>query len=339
METDLMNDIQRGLTKKRANIEEWCETCPPAEVESQLGPNGNLKLQEHLHVIDSSLHKLEEGTLGICTVCHGVVDAELLRMDYTACVCLDHYSEQERRQLESELELSQVVQRALLPQRAPVISGLDVSAFSRPAQIVGGDYFDFLDFKDGTHGFVIADVSGHGVSASLLMTSLQTAFHTLVPENNSPVDILERINRLYIHNINFTTFVTIFLSRFDLRTRTLTYANAGHNEALLFQNATGKGTWLKPTGAAVGVLEEFNVQTQNVQFEKDDILLLYTDGVTEAVNPRNEEFGRERLADVIRQNVELSADGLIQKILQAVNNFTEGSALQDDITLVICKAK
>ena len=141
-------------------------------------------IDEHLHVIDESLVKLEDGTLGICEVCHGIVDENLLEMDYTACVCLDHYSDDERRRLESELELSQIVQRALMPKHAPHISGVEVAAFSRPAEIIGGDYFDFFKFKDGTHGLVIADVSGHGVSAAMLMSSLQTALQTIAPDTD-----------------------------------------------------------------------------------------------------------------------------------------------------------
>jgi hypothetical protein len=126
-------------------------------------------------------------------------NSELLQMDYTSAVCLGHFSDEELRQLESELELSQVIQRGLLPQRVPSIEGMNLAAFNRPAQLVGGDYFDFVDFKDGKHGLVMADVSGHGVSAGMFMSSLQTAFHTLVPEADSPLDVLERINRLYYH--------------------------------------------------------------------------------------------------------------------------------------------
>jgi sigma-B regulation protein RsbU (phosphoserine phosphatase) len=338
MEMELMNDIQRGLIEKQKNLNQWCESCSPDEMETHLGPDGGPKLHAHLDVIDACIHKLEEGTLGICEICREAVDRELLQMDYTSTVCLGHFSREELRQLENELELSQIVQRSLLPHKTPPIQGLDISAFSRPAQIVGGDYFDFLQFKDGAHGFVIADVSGHGVSAGMLMTSLQTAFHTLVPEYNSPVDILERINRLYIHNIKFTTFVTIFFSRFDLRTRTLTYANAGHNDAFLYRGGRQDDAWLKPTGAAIGLMEAFTVESKDIQLEKEDILLLYTDGVTEAMNPNHEQFGRERLADVIRGHTGLSAASLIQEILQAVNSFAEGIPLEDDITLVVYKA-
>jgi sigma-B regulation protein RsbU (phosphoserine phosphatase) len=339
MEPSLIKDIQRGLQEKQANLNEWCESCSPAEKQSHLGPEDESKIQAHLHVIDTSLQELEEGSLGICEVCHDLVNPSLLQMDYTACVCLDHYSDEERRQLENELELSQIVQRAFIPQTVPSIPGFQVAAFSRPAQIVGGDYFDFLQFKDGALGFVVADVSGHGVSAGMLMTSLQTAFHTLVPESNSPVDVLERINRLYIHNIRFTTFVTIFFGRLDLDARKLTYASAGHNAAFLLRRSKKQELWLGPTGAAIGLLEEFKIQAREVLLEHEDVLLLYTDGITEATNLREEEFGQERLAGIIRQDAGLPAERLIQKTLQELNDFTEGRPLMDDTTLMVCKVE
>ena len=339
MNTGIFKDIQKGLTEKRAHLVEWENCCTEEELEVVLGPEGEAAIEPHLHVIDTSIEKLKDGSLGICTVCHQMVDPGLLQMDYTASVCLDHYSEAERRQLESELELSQVVQRALLPQRMPSIAGMDVAAFSRPAQIVGGDYFDFLQFNDGSHGFVIADVSGHGVSAGMLMTSLQTAFHTLVPDTNSPVDVLQRINRLYIHNIHFTTFVTIFFSRLDPLTRTLTYANAGHSEALLYRRSRDEQVWLEPTGPAIGLMEGFRNQSKDIKLESEDILLLYTDGVTEAFNSSGEQFGRERLAEVIHQNGDQPADGLIQAVLYTLTDFTDARPLEDDVTLVVYKLK
>ena len=335
----IMKDMQKGLEETRSNLAHWLETVPVEEKEILLGPQGENELQTHLRVIDEALEKAEDGTLGVCTVCHEVVDGSLLQMDYTACVCLDHYSEQERRELENELELSQVVQRALLPQQIPSIAGMEIAVFSRPAQIVSGDYFDFLEFKDGNYGFVIGDVSGKGMSAGMLMSSLQTAFHTLVPESDSPIKVLEKINHLYIHNINFTTFVTVFFGKIDPLTKTLTYSNAGHNPAFLYRHAKKQGEWLQPTGAAIGLMEQFNVQSRNVQLENRDILLLYTDGVTEAINRQSHQYGSERLAEVIKQNEERSAEDLIQKILEALNNFIGGQPLGDDITLVVCKVR
>jgi phosphoserine phosphatase RsbU/P len=304
MAINLMNDIRKGLEEKRTNL---CEGCNVDEARLEENP----EVQPHLHVIDESLQKLEDGTLGVCTVCNGIVDERLLQMDYTASVCLDHYSNQERRELEDELELSQVIQRALLPQDVPDMAGFDIAGYSRPAQIIGGDYFDFLRFNDGAHGFVIADVSGKGVSAGILMTSLQTAFHTIVPETDSPLKVLEKINRLYIHNIKFTTFVTIFFAKIDPRTCTLIYANAGHNPALLYHSGTKKHEWLKRTGIAIGLMEGFDVHSESLQLESGDILVFYTDGVTEAASPQREPFERDRLTEVIAQNEGLPADELI----------------------------
>jgi sigma-B regulation protein RsbU (phosphoserine phosphatase) len=294
-------------------------------------------VEEHLHVIETSLEKLEDHTLGVCVVCHGYVDTPLLEMDYTAAVCLDHYSEDERRRLESELELSQVVQRALLPQRVPNIRGVELAAFSRPSEIIGGDYFDFFQFRDGSHGLVIADVSGHGVAAGMLMSSLQTALRTMAPEADSPAEILERINRFYIHNIHFTTFVTVFLARFDPSTLTLTYVNAGHNPPAVRRRASAEIIWLKPTAPAIGLAEEFHARMESIGFSDGDSLLLYTDGVTEVLNFSNEQFGQQRLADLVQQYADRPASDLLQAVRQAVNTFGGNRPLMDDVTMVALK--
>ncbi len=331
-----LDTIQKGLSKTRENLYHWLEATPPDKQEVLLGSSDQCCVEDRIEVIDESLHKIEDGTLGVCEICHGSVDDELLTMDYTATVCLGHYSEQELRQLESELEMSQMVQRALLPQQAPTIPGVNVAAFSRPAQIVGGDYFDFVPFKDGGHGFVMADVSGHGVSAGMLMTSLQTAFHTLVPGADSPLDVLERINHLYMHNINFTTFVTIFFGKLDAATGTFTYANAGHNSAYLLR-ADGEEVLLHPTGPAIGLMEGFLVRSEEVQLNPGDTLVLYTDGVTEAANSTGAQLGLDGLARVVRDNVAQTAEQIIQSVLRAVSAFTDGIQPVDDTTLVVAK--
>lgn len=337
MKTKLYDEIQIKLKETRENLTDWVETTPAEKRHDQLGPEGEKALEEHLHVIDTSLEKIEAGTFGICKICHEPVDSELLQVDYTSAVCLGHFSDEELRQLESELELSQVIQRGLLPQQVPTIEGLNIAAFIRPAQIVGGDYFDFVDFQDGKPGLVMADVSGHGVSAGMFMSSMQTAFHTLVPQSDSPVDVLERLNHLYIHNINFTTFVTIFFGKYDPPTRMLSYANAGHSSAYLYRVATNQEIWLRPTGPAIGLSEGFTIRKEDIRLTPGDILLLYTDGITEAADQQGALWGEDNLADIIRQNPDSSAERLIQKILTALKNHTNGSPLEDDVTLMISK--
>ncbi|MEW6403842.1 MAG: SpoIIE family protein phosphatase [Chloroflexota bacterium] len=339
MKPNTYEELETGLEEKQSKLLDWIETTPKEKKHTQLGPADESDVKEHLHVIEESLEKIEEGVFGICEVCRESVDDELLQMDYTSAVCLGHFTDAELRQLENELELSQVIQRGLLPQQVPSIEGLNIAAFSRPAQIVGGDYFDFLDFKDGAHGLVMADVSGHGVSAGMLISSLQTAFHTLVPDAESPLEVLERINRLYIHNIKFATFVTIFFGKFDAATRTLEYANAGHNSAYLYRAATQDEIWLRPTGPAIGLVEDFSVRMDSVQLEPGDILLLYTDGITEAENEQGLMWGEDGLAEIVRQNMDSSAEQLIQKILQSLKAHTNGSPLEDDVTLMIYRVK
>jgi sigma-B regulation protein RsbU (phosphoserine phosphatase) len=337
MKNKILDEIQIGLEEARTNLVTWVETTPEEKIQVCLGPQDETCIEEHLHVIDESLEKIQEGTFGICRICHEPVDRELLQMDYTASVCLGHFTDEELRQLESELELSQVIQRGLLPQTLPSIDGLNIAAFSKPAQILGGDYFDFMNFKDGAHGLVMADVSGHGVSAGMFMSSLQTAFQTLVPDSVYPPEVLERINRLYIHNIKFTTFVTIFFGKYDPQTRILSYANAGHNSAYLYRMATDQEIWLRPTGPAIGLMEGFVIRQEDVKLEPGDILLLYTDGITEASNHQGTLWGEDNLADIIRANTDSSAEQLIQKILVAMKDHTGGNPLADDVTLVISK--
>jgi sigma-B regulation protein RsbU (phosphoserine phosphatase) len=246
-------------------------------------------------------------------------------------------SEKERRQLESELEFIQVVQRALLPQQIPAIPQLDLAVFSRPARIVSGDYFDFFQFNDDSHGLVVADAMGHGVSASLIMSSLQSALRMLVPENNSPVDVLKRVNRLFLHNINFTTFVTAFLCQFDPIGPRVTYVNAGHNPPLVYHKLEDETSWLQPTGAAIGLAESYDLKAGTLALSAGDILLLYTDGVTEATNLHEEAFNRSRLASIVRQNSGLSAQDLLFSVREALNEFIAGEPLADDVTLLACK--
>ncbi len=333
---DIYHNIQTGLVEKRQALNEFLETASEVEKDICLCEDETC-IDEHLHVIDESLNKLEDGILGVCEVCHGIVDESLLEMDYTASVCLDHYSDDERRRLESELELSQIVQRALLPQRAPVISGVDIAAFSRPAEIIGGDYFDFFKFKDGTHGLVIADVSGHGVSAGMLMSSLQTALQTMAPDTNSPAEILERINRFYIHNIRFTTFVTVFLARYDSNDRTLTYVNSGHNPPAIFHRNELGIEWLTRTAPAIGLAEEYFPRTETVKLSEGDTLLLYTDGVTEALNLDTEQFGTERLAQFVQNAADLTASDMLQVVRQGITAYSGDVPLADDLTLVALK--
>ena len=335
MEVNVFQRIQINLVEKRQTLSAWLVGASESEKDIRLGPATEQGVQAHLEVVEASLEQAAGQNLGLCEVCHTTIDTELLEMDYTCCICLDHLSEPERRELENELEFSQQVQRALLPQRIPEIAGLKLAAFSRPAQMLSGDYFDFFQFSDESAGLAIADAMGHGVSASMIMTSLQTALRTLVPESSSPAEVLGRINRFYLHNSRFTTFVTVFLGQYNPLTHRLTYCNAGHNPPALYRHQEQRVEWLPPTGAAIGLIEDNPLRSGEVRLEEGDMLLLYTDGVTEATNPQQEAFGVTRLADALRQSAGLASREVVQSLRERLQEFTGEALLSDDVTLVV----
>ena len=342
MEALLLERMRDGLVQKQDNLTEWLHATPLGKKKVLLGPSNEQSVHACLDVIEDAISKADSKTLGKCEVCHEVVETELLEVDYTACVCIEHLSEEERHQLESELELAQEVQKTLLPQEVPDIPGFEIAAFSRPAQIVGGDYFDFIDFSNRLHGLAIADVAGHGVSASLHMASIQALLRTLVPINKSPAEVMRQVHKLFIHNIRFETFVTFFIGAFDSLTKTLTFSNAGHLPPVVLRNNRSKKEsveMLRPTGAAIGLVEEAEFAEKTIELHEEDLLVLYTDGVTEAVNLQNQEFGRERLIKLIQQVNNASAKQVVQEIRQGLGEFSEGKPLADDTTIVICKIK
>jgi sigma-B regulation protein RsbU (phosphoserine phosphatase) len=340
MDLSFLTNVRSGLQNKRQGLSDLLTRTPPAKKQISLGPVSEQVVQESIASIDLALQQAESGSLGICEVCHHTVEEERLMADYTCCICLDHYTPEQLRQLESDLELSTVVQRALLPQEQARIPGVETASFSRPAQIIGGDYYDYLHLQDGSHGLVIADVAGHGISASLLMSSVQTALRALAPTSSSPAEIIRHVNRLFHRNIQFTTFVTVFLACYNPATHSLTYCNAGHNPPLLLRNGSSgakQSAWLRPTSAAIGLIEEFPAVEETIALHPDDLLLLYTDGVTEATNPANEYYGQERLMTTASRFRSLPAAELVQNLRQDLFDFISGQPLADDTTVVALK--
>jgi len=340
MAAEILERLRTGLLEKRAGLAEWLRTTPSRRKGILLGPSSEQAVQAHLNAIDTSIAKAEARTLGRCEVCQDYVETDLLEVDYTACVCLTHFSEEELRHLENELELAQTVQRALLPQEVPDIPGLEIAAFSRPAQIVGGDCFDFIDVAEGLHCLAIADVAGHGVSASLQMASIQTMLRAIASLNRSPAEVMQQVHRLFIHNIRFTTFVTCFLGAFDSTTKVLTYCNAGHNPPIVLGGRKGGKrsiVWLEPTGAALGLIEEAEFQEKTLDLHEEDLLVMYTDGITEAAGADNEEFGSERLAATTDRFRQSAPKEVVRAIRESVENFVGGTPLADDTTVVVCR--
>ena len=329
-----------GLAEKRRNLAAWLNTASINERKICLGPAAEGAVQEHIHVIDEALQLAGSDSLGICKICGEQIEDRLLEMDFTAQVCLTHYTAEEARQLENDLELTQAIQRALLPHEPPDIPGLKLAAFSRPAQIISGDFFDFMQFQDGRMGIAIADAVGKGMPASLIMASAQTALRTLVPMSNSPAEVLYKVNRLFAHNIHLTAFVTMFLGAYDHASHSLTYSNAGHNPPLVYCQGNGSGREMRqllPGGAAIGLVENSEFREEKIHLQPGDLALLYTDGVIEAFNDQHEQFDMSRLEEVLRQNTASSPKQLIRDLLDKLRVFTAGQPLADDVTIIACR--
>jgi len=337
MDLSMLQRFHHNLVEQRQNLVGWLSSAPDQKKQVRLGPVAEQAVETRLQVLDSAIQRAEDKTLGRCDVCYLDIEPSRLEVDFTCCVCLDHLSAEEKRHIEDELELAAKVQQALLPQQVPEIPGLDLAAYSRPASVVGGDYFDFNCFRSGAHGLVIGDAVGHGISASLLMSNLHASLRILIPEYESPAEVIQRVNQLFYHNINLTNFVTLFLGRYDSASRRLTYSNAGHNPALLYRHQDGTISWLQPTGAAIGLVEVFEAGAAALDLHPGDILMLYTDGVTEAANRHGTAFGQLRLAEKVQHNPNLSAQGLVQAVRDGLQLHTQGQALVDDATILAIK--
>jgi phosphoserine phosphatase RsbU/P len=335
MDKKIFERFQESLEEQRDNVQEWLDTATAEQKEIRLNSLPESVVEQRLLVLDSAAAKAEDETLGLCEVCHEYIEEGRLEVDYTAKVCIDHFTNDQRRVLEKELELSQKVQKALLPQTVPDLPGLEIAAYSQPARIVGGDYFDFFEFKDGSLGFVVADVMGKGLAASMLMASLQASLRILVTQEKDPCEVISQLNRLFLHNIHLIKFVTLFLARYDSHSRTLNYCNAGHNSPVLISKNQHK--WLESTTPAIGLVEDFKSRSVQITLEPSDLLVLYTDGVTEARNSSEEEFGESRLVESVNKSTPLSAKEAIASLRRAVQEFTNGEALLDDTTIVALK--
>jgi serine phosphatase RsbU (regulator of sigma subunit)/tetratricopeptide (TPR) repeat protein/transposase len=255
----------------------------------------------------------------------------------------ENLAEQER--LQKEMQVAQEIQHMLLPSSFPDIEGYEIASYYEAAKEVGGDYFDFVEVDKDTIGIVVADVSGKGVPGSLVMTMIRTALRTEARGNKDAADVLARVNDFVISDMKRGMFVTVFYMILDSHTRTISYASAGHNPMILFRGKTRKSYYLNPRGFPIGInlpdrtLFRRSIESDTLQLREGDVLICYTDGITEAMNPQRDRFGDERFLSVIRKYGDLKADPLVDNIRNQISEFTEGFAQSDDITLVAIREK
>ena len=242
----------------------------------------------------------------------------------------------QRDEYEHDLLLAAQVQRQVLP-KPPVCPDLELAAAMQTAQLLGGDYYDFFQISENVVDVVIADVSGHGAAASLLMPSLAVALRLRARELSGPAAIIKDLDQVLQSITNSATFVTMFYARFDQANKTLEYANGGHNPPLLLRSKTGQSVQLEAGGPIMGILKDAQFTNTVVALDPGDILTLFTDGVTEQENEAGEEFSISRLEDVVRSKQTEPAAALVADITEAVSTFAGTKAQADDLTVVVVK--
>jgi len=245
--------------------------------------------------------------------------------------------EAERRAAQ-EIEIATQVQARLFPQTLPVMESLDYAGACIQARQVGGDYHDFLELGHGRFGLVIADVSGKGIAAALLMANLQASLRShCAIASDEPERLLRAVNQLFYENTSESAYATLFYAEYDDRTRRLRYANCGHLAALVLGREGGVER-LGSTATVVGIFPEWDCEIAEHDLAPEDMLVLYTDGVTESFNDAGEEFGEQRLIDALQKRRELPPKALISSIVDEVRQFSPQEQ-QDDITVIVAKCK
>jgi len=244
----------------------------------------------------------------------------------------------ERERMERELELAKEIQQSFQPSTPPVMDDYEFQGISFSCYEIGGDYYDFIAQHDGQTLIALGDVSGKGTAAALLMSSLHASIHAQVAAKTSLYEMVKSVNLYLAENTPSNRFITLFIAELDPNTGILNYINAGHNPPLVGR-ADGTVEQLASGGFPLGIMPMAEYEVGQLELQAGEALVIYSDGVSEAVNQKDEEFGMERLTEVIRKNLKASASGIRDKVESALSSFTQTTPANDDITLVIVKRK
>ncbi|MEW5977001.1 MAG: SpoIIE family protein phosphatase [Acidobacteriota bacterium] len=245
-------------------------------------------------------------------------------------------AEQARRRLAHELEQAAEIQRQILPAQAPEVPGLDLAGFNASCRTVGGDYYDFLTYRDGQVSLMVGDVCGKGMPAALIMMGLQARVQVLTESPACPAELAERLNRILSATSLGGRFISFFFANVNPQTGEMVYCNAGHNPPFLLRS-DGEVELLAAGGPVLGILPDAGYERQRCQLRTGEAVVLFSDGVTEAVNPAGEEFGEDRLLQIVKQSRTCSARETLEKVSRAVDEWIGGQPAADDITLVVAR--
>ena len=247
----------------------------------------------------------------------------------------------ERERFLKELEIARSIQMRFLPAQPPVFPKLDIACLCKPAMEVGGDYYDFIKHDDSRLGVVIGDVSGKGVSAAFFMTMAKGIIKALSRINPSPKSLLSDMNSVFYENTPREVFISLIYGFFDVANNTLIFARAGHNPLIVRKSLGGAPELLHPRGLAIGLekgdIFAATIEEKAVPIQKGDVFIFYTDGISEAMNKNGDEFGEERLSQLVNRHAHEAAATILEKVTHEVNHFANGAQQHDDFTMVVVK--
>lgn len=246
---------------------------------------------------------------------------------------------EEHRRMESELEIARKIQHTILPPKNPHIPGLEITAKTKPAAEIGGDSFNFFSTPENTFIY-IGDVTGHGVPSGLVMMMVDTLLQTFTDTEKTAFDVMVKTNKYLKPRLNATMFMTMVMLRFDHSTQTLSYLGAGHEHIIHYHAATGKVDAIRSGGIALGMLPDMAkvVKEVTLDFQPDDLIILYSDGFLDAKNMKGERFGLEKLVKMVETvGNKMNTDDLFDQLAVELTSYMENSIQEDDITLMVIK--
>jgi len=296
-----------------------------------LGPRP--ELTSLLAEVDAALERIAVGSYGLCETCHEAIEADRLLADPLTRFCLDHLSPSEQRALEQDLQLAARVQTGLLPDIAKLPAAWDVGYAYRPARIVSGDYCDVVAL-DGDLFFMIGDVSGKGVAAATVMAQLHAMFRALLPAGLPLGELVARASRLFCESTLPTHYATLVCGRATAAGE-VEICNAGHVHPLVVSGGTA--TPLPPGGMPVGMFCSQRFEAQRVRLGRGDMIVLCTDGVTEAEGPESEQYGVARLARAVQERASDSARQVVDACVRSVDAWRAGRRADDDVTVMVVR--
>jgi sigma-B regulation protein RsbU (phosphoserine phosphatase) len=294
----------------------------------------SVEVERLMRDVDSALQRMDQGTYGICDVCHDTIEKDRLLADPLVCVCIDHLDSGQRRELERDLELALRIQTKLLPERGLRCAGWATHFHYQPAGVVSGDFCDLARQDGGRLFFLVGDVAGKGVAASLLMSHIHATFRTLLSIGAPVGEMMERANHLFCTSTMPSHYATVVCG-FASASGEVEVCNAGHCPPLVVRN--GGIESIEATGLPLGLFCDGQYSASQVKLEPGETILVYTDGVTEARNHDDDEYGLERLKAVLPRCRKLAPEEMTGECLQDVEAFLAGSQRADDLTLMVIR--